>query len=111
MAYFQIIQSGRTMSDNKRQILSIKSDIERLKSFIDPKKNAIQSLKNDKSRISDRYKDQIKRADKKDKERLRDKKKYEIEGIAKQILSLKKVIEDYKNQILRKREDIKRLKK
>ena len=99
------------MSDNKRQILSIKSDIERLKSFIDPKKNAIQSLKNDKSRISDRYKDQIKRADKKDKERLRDKKKYEIEGIAKQILSLKKVIEDYKNQILRKREDIKRLKK
>ncbi|MEI8053682.1 MAG: hypothetical protein WCH52_08040 [Bacteroidota bacterium] len=99
------------MSDNKRQIESIKSDIERLKSYIDPKKSSIQSLKNDKSRISDRYKDQIKRADKKDKERLRDKKKYEIEGVAKQILSLKKVIEDYKNQILRKREDIKRLKK
>lgn len=99
------------MSDNKRQIESIKSDIERLKSFIDPKKSTIQSLKNDKSRISDRYKDQIKRADKKDKERLRDKKKYEIEGVAKQILSLKKGIEDYKNQILRKREDIKRLKK
>jgi chromosome segregation ATPase len=99
------------MSDNKRQIESIKSDIERLKSFIDPKKSTIQSLKNDKSRISDRYKDQIKRADKKDKERLREKKKYEIEGITKQILSLKKVIEDYKNQISRKREDIKRLKK
>ena len=99
------------MSDNKRQIESIKSDIERLKSFIDPKKSTIQSLKNDKSRISDRYKDQIKRADKKDKERLRDKKKHEIEGITKQILSLKKVIEDYKNQILRKREDIKKLKK
>ena len=99
------------MSDNKRKIESIKSDIERLKSFIDPKKNSIQSFKNDKSRISDRYKDQIKRADKKDKERLRDKKKHEIEGITKQILSLKKVIEDYKNQILRKREDIKKLKK
>ena len=99
------------MSDNKRQIESIKSDIERLKSFIDPKKKSIQSFKNDKSRISDRYKDQIKRADKKEKVGLRDRKKYEIEGITKQILSLKNVIEDYKSQILRKREDIKRLKK
>ena len=99
------------MSDNKRQIESIRSDIERLKGFIDPKKKSIQSFKNDKSRISDRYKDQIKRADKKEKVGLRDRKKYEIEGITKQILSLKKVIEDYKNQILRKREDIKRLKK
>ena len=99
------------MSDNKRQIESIRSDIERLKGFIDPKKKSIQSFKNDKSRISDRYKDQIKRADKKEKVGLRDRKKYEIEGITKQILSLKKVIEEYKSQILRKREDIKRLKK
>ncbi len=99
------------MADNKAAIQNIKNEIQRIKSYMDSKKKSVQSLKSDKSRVADRYKDQIKRADKAGKERLRDRKKKEIDGFQRQTDSLKKTIEDYKRQISRLREQISKLKK
>lgn len=89
---------------------SIKKEIEQIKNSMEMRKKSIASLKSDKTKIADRYKNQIARADKKDKEKLRERKKSEIENLAKQVLTLKKTIEDYKRQILRKREEMKKIK-
>ena len=88
----------------------LKKEIDTIKSHIEMRKKSIASLKSDKAKIADRYKGQIARADKKDKEKLRDRKKSEIEHLAKQVLSHKRVIDDYKKQILRKRDEMKKLK-
>jgi hypothetical protein len=97
------------MPKNPR-IDSLKKEIDTIKSHIEMRKKSIASLKSDKAKIADRYKGQIARADKKDKEKLRDRKKSEIEHLAKQVLSHKRVIDDYKKQILRKRDEMKKLK-
>jgi hypothetical protein len=97
------------MAKNPR-IDSLKREIDTITSHIEMRKKSIASMKGDKAKIADRYKAQIARADKKDKEKLRDRKKSEIEHLAKQVLSHKRVIDDYKKQILRKREEIKKLK-
>jgi hypothetical protein len=97
------------MAKNPR-IDSVKWEIDTIKSHIEMRKKSIASMTGDKAKIADRYKAQIARADKKDKEKLRDRKKSEIEHLAKQVLSHKRVIDDYKKQILRKREEIKKLK-
>lgn len=98
------------MSNVKKEIEYIKTEIYRIKTYIDSKKKSIESLKNDKSRVNDRYKEQIKRADKFDKHKLRNRKKYEIEGILKQVESHKRTIQDYKTQIALKKEKIKKIK-
>ena len=97
------------MPKNPR-IDSLKKEIDTIKSHIEMRKKSIASLKSDKAKIADRYKGQIARADKKDKEKLRDRKKHEIDNLAKQTLTLKRAIEDYKKQILRKRDEMKKLK-
>jgi hypothetical protein len=97
------------MAKNPR-IATLKNEIDQIKSHIEMRKKSIASLKSDKAKIADRYKGQIDRADKKDKAKLRDRKKHEVDNLAKQALTLKRTIEDYKKQILRKREEMKKLK-
>jgi chromosome segregation ATPase len=99
------------MSDTKKEILKHRNEIERIKSIIENRKRTIHSHKNSKSAVSERYKSQINRADKKDKSKLRDRKKHEIENYTKQIESIKRDINSYKEQISKQREYIARLKK
>jgi len=99
------------MSDKKREILNHRNEIERIKKFIEGRKHTIQSHKNNKTAVSERYKSQISRADKNDKSKLRDRKKHELENFTKQIDSLKRDINNFKDQISKQREYITRLKK
>ena len=99
------------MSDKKREILNHRNEIDRIKKFIESRKDTIQSYKNNKSAVSERYKSQIARADKNDKSKLRDRKKHELENFAKQIESLKREIINFKDQISKQRDYIARLKK
>jgi predicted RNase H-like nuclease (RuvC/YqgF family) len=97
------------MADNKARILGLKSEIARIKVYIDGKKNSIKAQKASKIRVTDRYKNLIKSADSKGKEKLREKKKREIENYDKQIAVLNKAIEDQKKQINRLKEQISKL--
>ena len=97
------------MSDNKARILGLKSEIARVKVYIDGKKNTIKAHKAGKKRVADRYKNLIKSAESKGKEKLREKKKSEIENFDKQIGVLNKAIEDQKKQISRLKEQISKL--
>ena len=97
------------MSDNKARIAGLKSEISRVKVYIDGKKNSIKAHKANKKRIADRCKILMKNADSKAKEKLRDKKKHEIESFDKQIAVLNKAIDDHKKQISRTKEQISKL--
>ena len=97
------------MSKNPR-IQSLKSEIASVRQSIVTRKKSIQSLKGDKTKIVERFKGQIARADKGDKAKLRDRKKGELENLNWQIEALKRVIEDFRKQIERNREEIRRCK-
>lgn len=97
------------MADSKARIQGLKSEIARVKDYIDGKKNTIKAHKVSKKRVADRYKNLIKSAESKGKEKLKEKKKSEIENYDKQIAVLNKAIEDQKKQINRLKEQISKL--
>ncbi len=97
------------MAKNPR-IQSLKSEIASIRKSIETRKKSIQSIKGDKTKIVERFKGQIARADKSDKAKLRDRKKGEIENLNKQIEALKRVIEDFRKRIDRNQEEIRRCK-
>ncbi|MBM3429042.1 MAG: hypothetical protein FJX95_09705 [Bacteroidetes bacterium] len=98
------------MSANKSRIESLKREIENIKKFILMNKNSLNAKKGDTKKVNVRYKALLAKAASKDKPTLRDRKAKEIKHLKQEMDGYKKQILDKKNQIDRKRDEIKKLK-
>jgi archaellum component FlaC len=98
------------MSANKSRIESLKKEIENIKKFILMNKNSLNAKKGDAKKVNDRYKALLSHVASKDKPTLRDRKAREIKHLKQEMDGYKKQILDKKNQIDRKRDEIKKLK-